>query len=113
MNRIRTTNCSNQVLEGPAARGCGMIGPASSTCCTRAKRSSRSSFHEEGTTHGPTAPLHDRETEQVGHVLQRRSHLSARKVERVCLRPPSVDERRQEGSVELKKPTLHKTAQSQ
>ena len=47
MNRIRTANCSNQVLEGPAARGCGMIGPASSTRCTRAKWSSRSFFHEE------------------------------------------------------------------
>ena len=92
MNRIGTANCSNQVLEGSAARGCGMISPASSTRCTRAKLSSRSFFHEEG------------------HVLQRRSHLSARKVERVCLRPPSIDERRQEGSVELKKPTLHKTA---
>ena len=55
MNRIRTANCSNQVLEGPVARGCGMIGPASSTSCTRAKRSSRSFFHEEGTTRGPIA----------------------------------------------------------
>ena len=55
----------------------------------------------------------DREAEEVGHVLQRRSHLPTREVERVCLRPPSVHERRQEGSVELNKPTLDKTAQSQ
>ena len=55
----------------------------------------------------------DREAEEVGHVLQRRSHLPTREVERVCLRPPSVNERRQEVSVELNRPNLNKTAQSQ
>ena len=52
----------------------------------------------------------DREAEEVGHVLQRKSHLPIREVERVCLRPPSVNERRQEGSVKLNKHTLDKTA---
>ena len=37
----------------------------------------------------------DREAEEVGHVLQRRSHLPTPEVEHVSLRPPSVNERRQ------------------
>src|SRR6185436_18382347 len=104
---MRTVNCRNQVFEGPAARGCGLIGPASSTRSTRAKRASRSSFHEAATTRGPTA------SPTIGHVLQRRSHLPTREVECVCLQPPSVNQRRQEGSVELNRPNLNKTAQSQ
>jgi hypothetical protein len=55
----------------------------------------------------------DREAEEVGHVLKRRSNLPTREVERVCLRPLSINESRQEGSVELYRPTLDKTAQSQ
>ena len=46
------------------------------------------------------------------HVITVQSLINW-EVERVFLRPPSVNERRQEGSVKLNRPNLDKTAQSQ
>ena len=77
-------------------------------CCSRVRVDQTCFFHAvnqgktdlqvilpRGRHHTRTYSLpDDREAEEVGHVLQRRSHLPTREVERVCLRPPSVNERR-------------------
>src|SRR6266508_6325763 len=51
---------------------------------------------------GPYSCTDEWYPKQVGDVLQGRSHLPAWEVERVRLWPPSVNERGQEGPVELK-----------